>query len=96
MRSDERAARRRECPIELTFIQIRVDDRWSAVAVIDSRRYPDQESYEQVVWEAFAAMNGRHDLPSQFESRDVTPTEVPWPLPTWEQYRETLAPKGTE
>jgi hypothetical protein len=81
-------------PVELTVVQVRTDDRWRAVAVIDGRRYPDKETYERVVWDAFATMNAQDDLPSQFESRDVSPTEPPSPLPSWEDYRATLAPKG--
>ena len=79
--------------VELTVIQVRANDRWQAVAVIDGRRYPDRASYDQAVMDAFSTMNGS-DVPSQFESRDVTPDEEPWPLPTWDEYWEILATKG--
>jgi hypothetical protein len=78
--------------MEQTELQVRQDGRWLAVAVIDSRRYPDQQSYERAVDEAFATMNGG-GTPAQFESSQVSPTEPPSPLPSWEDYRLTLRPK---
>ena len=79
--------------VELTVVQIREDDRWRAVAVIDGRRYPDRQSFDRAVAEAFETMDD-HGLPAQFETRDVSPTEPPPRLPAWEDYRVTLAPKG--
>lgn len=78
-------------PVELTVVQVRADDRWQAVAVIDGRRYPDRESYDRVVWAAFATMN-EQEIPAQFETREVMADEQPWPLPSWEDYWAT---KGT-
>jgi hypothetical protein len=79
--------------MEQTELQVRQDGRWRAVAVIDGRRYPDQQSYERAVAEAFATMNGG-GIPAQFESSQVSPTEPPSRLPSWEDYRVTLPPKG--
>jgi hypothetical protein len=80
--------------VKLTTVQIRQDDGWLEVAVIDGRRYPDRQSFDLVKNEAFKTMNGLH-IPAQFETRSVSPTEPPSRLPAWEDYRQTLAPKGS-
>ena len=77
------------------MVQVRQDDRWQAVAVIDSRRYPDQESFDRAVSDAFETMNDQ-DVPAQFATRDLSPTEPPSPLPLWEDYRKSLTPKATD
>ena len=55
--------------MEQTELQVRQDGRWLAVAVIDGRRYPDQQSYERAVDEAFATMNGLASRPSSRAAR---------------------------
>jgi len=79
--------------VELTVVQVRRDDRWLAVAVIDGRRYPDQQSFERAKAEAFETMDDLN-IPAQLETRRLSPTEPPSRLPSWEDYRVTLAPKG--
>ena len=80
-------------PVELTVVQVRTEDRWKAVAVIDGRRYPDRDSFDRAVSDAFDTMED-HDIPAQMLTRNVSATEPPSPLPAWEDYREMLAPKG--
>jgi len=75
--------------VKLTTVQIRQDDGWLEVAVIDGRRYPDRESFELVKKEAFRTMN-RIPIPAQFETRSVSPTEPPSRLPSWEDYRSVV------
>jgi len=79
--------------VDRTVVQVREDDRWRAVAVIDGRHYPDRASFDQAVREAFATMS-KHKIPAQFETRRVSPTEPPSRLPSWEDYRVTLASRG--
>ena len=71
--------------VQMTVVQVRMDDRWRAVAVIDGRDYPDRQAYDRAVTEAFEQCNGS-GLPAQFSSRDVFPDEVPYPLPSWVDY----------
>jgi hypothetical protein len=79
--------------VDRTVVQVREDDGWRAVAVIDGRRYPDRESFERAVKEAFATMS-KHKIPAQFETRRVRPAEPPSRLPSWEDYRAMLASTG--
>jgi hypothetical protein len=79
--------------VELTVVQVRAEDRWKAVAVIDGRRYPDRETFARVVSDAFETMED-HDIPAQMLTRKVSPTEPPSPLPAWEEYRAMLVTKG--
>jgi hypothetical protein len=79
--------------VKLTIVQVREDDRWRAAAVIDGRRYPDRQSFDRVVDEAFETM-AKYHIPAQFETRAVLPTAPPSPLPSWEDYRVMLASKG--
>ena len=78
--------------VRRTVLQIRDDRGWLNVAVIDGRRYPDQNSFDRAVREMFETMS-EHGIPAQFESRRVRPTEPPSRLPSWEDYRATLPPK---
>jgi hypothetical protein len=80
-------------PVKLTVVEVRADDRWQAVAVIDGRLYPDKESFDQAGWDAFDTL-GKLRVPAQYVTRRVYDDEPPSPLPTWEEYRATLAPKG--
>lgn len=73
----------------LTVVQFRIDDRWRGGAVIDGRDYPDEQSYDQAVSEAFGRVNGM-DVPAQFASRNVWPDEPPSPLPTCASYLAAL------
>jgi hypothetical protein len=79
--------------VDRTVVQIREDDDWRAVAVIDGRRYPDRESFDRAVREAFATLS-KHRIPAQFETRRVRPAEPPSRLPAWEEYRVSLDGKG--
>jgi hypothetical protein len=79
--------------VKMTVVQIRQDDGWLEVAVIDGRRYPDRQGFDVVKKEAFRTMNGL-GIPAQFETRSVSPTEPPSRLPSWEDYRVMLASTG--
>jgi len=80
-------------PVELSVVQVRENDRWQAVAVIDGRRYPDRASFDAAVTDAFETLDDA-GIAAQLETRDVSPTEPPSRLPAWEDFRVTLAPKG--
>jgi len=79
--------------VDRTVVQVREDDGWRTVAVIDGRRYPDRESFERTVREAFATLS-KHRIPAQFETRRVKPGEPPSRLRSWEDYRVMLASTG--
>lgn len=80
--------------VELTVVQVRENDRWRAVAVIDGRGYPDRADFDRAVDDAFETLAAQR-VPAQFETRDVSPTEPPSALPAWQDYRaKLLAPKG--
>jgi len=73
-------------PVELSVVQVRAGDRWRAVAVIDGRRYSDRESFDAAVTDAFELLDNA-GIAAQLETREVTPTEPPSRLPSWEDYR---------
>jgi hypothetical protein len=79
--------------VDRTVVEVREDDGWRTVAVIDGRNYADRESFDRTVREAFATLS-KHKIPAQFETRRVKPGEPTSRLPSWEDYRVTLASRG--
>ncbi|WP_432935820.1 hypothetical protein ACQPXM_21645 [Kribbella sp. CA-253562] len=79
--------------VDLSVVQVRAGDRWQAVAVIDGRSYPDRASFEAAVAGAFEALDDA-GIPAQLVTREVSPTEPPSRLPSWNEYRAMLAAKG--
>ncbi len=76
-------------------MQVRQNDRWEGVAVIDGRRYPDEESFEKARTEAFETLDELW-IPAQLETQEVRPDEPSSRLPAWEDYRKTLTPKAVD
>ena len=76
-----------ERPSELCVVRIRDEDGWRAAFVIDGRRYPDPNAVQTISDEAFAELN-RRDIPAEFETRQVSATEKPLKLLSWEEYRK--------
>ncbi|GAA0602260.1 hypothetical protein HPO96_19685 [Kribbella sandramycini] len=72
-------------PLRLTVVQLRGDDRWNSVAVIDGRDYPDRESYDRVVHAAFELLDDL-DIPAQLETELIRADEPPSRLPSWADY----------
>ncbi|ONI73690.1 hypothetical protein BWI15_09650 [Kribbella sp. ALI-6-A] len=79
--------------MDLSVVQVRAGDRWKAVAVIDGRTYPDRASFEAAVEGAFEALDEAR-IPAQLVTREVSPTEPPSRLPSWDEYRAMLAAEG--
>jgi phage terminase Nu1 subunit (DNA packaging protein) len=79
--------------VDLSVVQVRAGDRWQAVAVIDGRGYPDRASFEAAVEGAFEALEQAR-IPAQVVTREVSPTEPPSRLPSWDGYHAMLATKG--
>jgi hypothetical protein len=73
---------RRERPW-LTVVELRVNDGWRGIAVIDGRNYPDPDDYESAVTEAFEQC-GHLMLPATFASREAGDGLVG--LPSWAEY----------
>ena len=81
--------------MKLIVVQVRQNDRWEAVAVLEGRRYPDAESLERARTEAFETLDD-HGIPAQLETHQVRPDEPPSRLPHWEDYRKTLGPPAID
>lgn len=75
---------------EICIVRIKSDDDWAAAFVIDGRNYATREDYERVVTDAFDGVNSSR-LAAEFETSSVGLAEPPFRLPSWEQYRESLA-----
>ena len=82
-------------PAQMIVVQVRADDGWKPVAAIDGRRYPDEAAVRRVRSDALDILE-QYEVPAQFVSRDVKPTDRQSPLPTWEEYRAILTSQGTE
>lgn len=72
-----------------SIVWVKRNDRWRAEFVIDGRRYDTAEEFERVKTEAVLAINGRR-IVAEFETSDVSDSEQPLVLPSWEAYLSTL------
>ncbi|GAB3822121.1 hypothetical protein [Kribbella italica] len=80
-------------PLMLSTVQVRRNDRWEAVAVIDGRRYADRAGFDEAVLDAFDTLDDL-EIPAQLEREEIRPDEPASRLPFWEDYKVMLATKG--
>ncbi|WP_040794528.1 hypothetical protein [Nocardia higoensis] len=78
-------------PREICIVRVRRNDRWRAEFVIDGRRYDTAEEFERVTTEAFLTINEQR-IVAEFGTSEVSDSEPPLRLPSWEEYRSTLDP----
>ena len=71
---------------EICVVRVKDGDGWRAVFVIDGRRYADPGAVRSLKIEAFDELQ-RNRVPAEFETREVSQTEPPMRLPSWEEYR---------